>query len=276
MDDAGEPSAKRSRRAPVSSRPSNRPARPSGRGASAVPSGWAAASQAARTGASPSPASAPSQSAKAPARTSQKGAGSGAAPASFSRLVAARSRPAGWCGEVDAEADDHRVALPLEQDAGELGAVDEQVVGPFDPTGGRVAGRSPRGARTAATSARVGAAGSSACRRTRVEAWRLPGGETQALPCRPLPPVWRSARSHRPSAAPSRARGGEVVIGRAGFGDGADHRPCLVGPTLPRDRDLRVDADRRAVVGAVPAGRAGTVKRSMAPGWKTRAMLEPP
>ena len=40
--------------------------------------------------------------------------------------------------EVDAEADDHRVALALEQDAGELGAVDEEVVGPFDPRAGRV------------------------------------------------------------------------------------------------------------------------------------------
>ena len=35
--------------------------------------------------------------------------------------------------EIDPKAEDHRVTLAFEQDPGELGAVDEQVVGPFDP-----------------------------------------------------------------------------------------------------------------------------------------------
>ncbi len=35
--------------------------------------------------------------------------------------------------EVDAEADHHRVAGALEEDAGELGAMEEEVVGPFQP-----------------------------------------------------------------------------------------------------------------------------------------------
>jgi len=42
-------------------------------------------------------------------------------------------RAGGPLGEIDSEADDHPILLALEQDAGELGAVEEQVVGPFDP-----------------------------------------------------------------------------------------------------------------------------------------------
>jgi len=41
-------------------------------------------------------------------------------------------QPFGMMSEVDAEAGDHRVALALKQDAGELGAANQKIVGPFD------------------------------------------------------------------------------------------------------------------------------------------------
>ena len=111
----------------------------------------------------------------------------------------------GMVGEIDAEAEDHRVALPLEQNAGELGAVDEQVVGPFDPRLGRIGPRPPRAKRPRRPAPASARADRRRWSRTRVEAYRLPGGDCHALPCRPLPPVCRSARSQRPSGAPSRA-----------------------------------------------------------------------
>ena len=48
----------------------------------------------------------------------------------------ARHRPIkadGMMGDVDADADDQCIADPLQQDAGNLGTVDQYVIGPFDP-----------------------------------------------------------------------------------------------------------------------------------------------
>src|SRR3546814_9855764 len=58
---------------------------------------------------------------------------------------------------------------------------------------------------TAATSASVAAGGSVGRSRTIVLTYRFPAGDAHARPCRPRPALWRSARSHSPSAAPSRA-----------------------------------------------------------------------
>ena len=148
------PSAKRRRSAPLSSRPSNRPS-PSAV-ESGVPSGWAAASQAARTGARPSRAPAAEPGGRSRRRAARAKA-SGRAPAAAPRLVGGPVEIVGMMGEVDAEAEDHRIALALEQDAGELGAVDEQVVGPFDPRSRAHRATTASCSATAATRARVGA-----------------------------------------------------------------------------------------------------------------------
>lgn len=59
---------------------------------------------------------------------------------------------------------------------------------------------------TAVTKARLAGAGSVPRNRTIVLAKRLPCGLSQIRPSRPRPPSWASARSHKPSGAPSAAR----------------------------------------------------------------------
>ena len=95
MDDAERAVRKRRRSAPVSSRPSNRPSRLAG-GKRRCRAGWAAASQAARTGASPSPRQRASQRGEGGGEASRGRRRVGRAPASAARLVAGRSRSSGW------------------------------------------------------------------------------------------------------------------------------------------------------------------------------------
>ena len=124
-------------------------------------------------------------------------------------------------GEVDAEADHHRVALPLEQDAGELGAVDEQIVGPFDLRVGsmRCDRLAQRNSRDQSERGRRRVAGLEAHQRRSVEV----AGRRD--PRFALPPL----AAGLPLGAQPQAFGGavacessDIVVGGARFGDGAD------------------------------------------------------
>ena len=105
---------------------------------------------------------------------------------------------------------------------------------------------------TAATSARRRrAADRSGCSAHERRAHRdCPAGEAQARPCRPRPPVWRSARSQVAfGRAVARERGEQVRVGRAGLGDRSrmarsEQRPAPRGvvatsPSEPDQRDSR-------------------------------------
>ena len=125
--------------------------------------------------------------------------------------------------EIDAEADDHRVILALEQDAGKLGAVDQQVVRPFDP-GLRRIGRHhlvqrDRGDQRQRRRGRI----------VRPQADEGAGieiaGRRQPRPALPaLAAGLPLGAQPVPSAAPSRASAAQIVIGRAGLGDRADQK----------------------------------------------------
>lgn len=129
----------------------------------------------------------------------------------------------GPVGEIDAEADDHRVVLALEQYAGELGAIDEQVVGPFDPRARLMAGDRlvERDGGEQGQSRRGRVAGLEADQGRGVEV----AGRRDPRPA--LPPFAAGlplgAQPEALLRAVPRERG-DVVIGRAGLGDGADQK----------------------------------------------------
>ena len=127
----------------------------------------------------------------------------------------------GMMGEIDAEADHHRIALPLEQDARQLGAVDDDVVRPFDP-------RARREARDGLVQRHSG---------DQRKAWRRrvlgidpdEGGGIEIagrrLPAPALPPLpARLALGAKPQALgrPVAREHGEIVIGRACFVNSPD------------------------------------------------------
>ena len=114
---------------------------------------------------------------------------------------------------IDANAGDAGEALrqrdAFKQNAGELGAVIENVVRPFDPerriaaeesaaARGRAQGWSQNQVRRRAPSG----AGSISKRLAK----RLPGSDVQTRPLRPLPPLWRAAMIQRRPGSPERAR----------------------------------------------------------------------
>jgi hypothetical protein len=128
--------------------------------------------------------------------------------------------------EIDPEADNDGGALPLEQDSSKLGAVDEQVVGPFDPGGGRMApdgfvqghGRDQSESRRGRI-ARLDA-NQSGC--VEIAGGRLPGPALPALaaglPVGAKPEAFRSAFARQR---------GDIVVGGTRLGDGADqNRAC--------------------------------------------------
>jgi hypothetical protein len=131
-------------------------------------------------------------------------------------------------GEVDAEADDHRLPFPLEQDARQLRAGGEEVVGPFDADADRgregrsdfVEGdgggeRKGRRGRIAGTKADEGAG-------VEIARGRVPGPPLPALACG-LPlgakpaAFWGAGAGER----------GEIVVGRGRLGDGSDQKSAL-------------------------------------------------
>ena len=136
-------------------------------------------------------------------------------------------------GEIDAEADDDRLAFPLEQDAGELGAVRDQVVRPFEAKTGRVGGsgvvQGDGGDQRQSRRGRIVGAKPHQGARMEVAGRRFP------LP--PLPPLAAGlALGAQPEAlagAFARQRG-EIVVGGAGFGDRADQNSTAAAARVAR------------------------------------------
>ena len=130
----------------------------------------------------------------------------------------------GMVGEIDSEADDDRVVDPLEQDARQLGAGDQQIVGPFDldraPAGDEGGGdlvQRHRGDQRQGRRRRI--AGAKPDERAGVE---IAG---RRMPFPPLPAAAAGlALGAQPDPLGRALAGerGEVVVGRAGLGDGAD------------------------------------------------------
>jgi hypothetical protein len=130
--------------------------------------------------------------------------------------------------EVDAEADDHRLAFPLEQDAGQLRPAGDEVVGPFDRDG-RGGGKGlyrlvKRDGGDEGEAGRGRVAGAEPDKGAGVEIARR-GDPRPALPA--------LAAGLAPGAQPFAFRGagagksGEIVVGRAGLADNADQKSDL-------------------------------------------------
>ena len=158
---------------------------------SGVPIGCARASQACANGVGLGRAPAASSRAKLAGEQRREGlrrdAGAGSSAAVLRPVDRRRA------GEIDPEAGDHPVARPFEQDAGELGAAEHQVVGPFERQRARRARRrrplrsapARRPAPAPARADRRRAAGPGSSQRNCRRAIPMPG------PGGPRPPSWR-------------------------------------------------------------------------------------
>ena len=151
------PAGVRRIRQPMSSMVSKMPVRAQRRVRAVIvwPSCAARASQARRVASNPA-ARSESRAAKAGASASSSASGETRAwggERHGPRGAGADLRHAGCCGEVDAEAHGQRAPVAFQEDAGELAALPQQVVGPFEREGPRpprqarqrVVEREPRG-----------------------------------------------------------------------------------------------------------------------------------
>ena len=129
------------------------------------------------------------------------------------RAGAGRRELGGLGGHVDADADHHRVAGRLGQDAGELALTPP---GPGSTSFGHLSWASTAAtSRTAAATATPASSGSQPSRARGTAAGRSStekvraarGGDTQVRPSRPRPAICCSAASTRPSGSPGRPRG---------------------------------------------------------------------
>jgi hypothetical protein len=138
-------------------------------------------------------------------------------------------------GEVDAEAGDHRLPFPLEQDAGDLGPVGEQVVGPFErETGCELRCRFMKGdRRRQRESVRGRITRSRADKRARVEIAfrRFPGPALTPL----APDLAAGAKPFALGSAGARERGDIVVCG-ARLGDEPDQKIAAAAASVARSR----------------------------------------
>ena len=196
-----------------------------------VPTGCARSSQRARTGAQPLAAPARRASARMP-RPASRANVVGRRPSTpcAARLVVGAIGQVGMMREVDAEADHHRIVGALEQDARQLGAVEQQVVGPFDRTGAVAASpaqiRRPPPASADRRDQRQRRGGRIARAQPDQRAGVEIAGRRRPTP-RPAARAPRSAARRAatgPRLAPGARQREHIGIGRSRLRDGADRR----------------------------------------------------
>lgn len=137
--------------------------------------------------------------------------------------------------EVDAEADDHRLPFPLEQYAGHLGPVGEQIVGPFERKTGRERRggfvESDRGDQSEGLRRRIAGARPDERAGVKIAFRGLPDPALAALAA----DLAAGAEPFAFGRAGAR-EGGDIVVGGARLGDEPDQKIADAAASVARSR----------------------------------------